>query len=88
MPIPCDDDQVARCDCRNPVRVEHAEWALGDELVSRVDGVLAGGLQCLAQPQRALIHVEAEVIAVGGHGPSGAQATVASAAAPLARRNS
>ena len=53
-----------------------------------MNGVPAGGLQGFAQPEGALVNVEAEVIAVGGHGPRRDQAAVASAAAPLARRNS
>ncbi len=51
-------------------------------------GVPAGGFERFAKSERALVDVEAEVIAVGGHGPRGGQAAVASAAAPLARRSS
>ena len=88
MPVPRDNDQVACRDRGDPVGVEDAEWAFGGELVSGVDGVPASGLQCLAETEGALINVEAEVIAVGGHGRRQDWAAVGSAAAPLARRNS
>jgi len=34
-----------------------------------MDSVAASGLQRFAQAQRALVNVETEVIAIGGHGP-------------------
>lgn len=71
MLVATNGDETSTADGRYPDRVKHSRRTLRDEFVTDVDRVLTGGPQGLAEPERALVEVEPQGVAVRDHEQSG-----------------
>ncbi|WRL65918.1 hypothetical protein U6N30_10405 [Blastococcus brunescens] len=73
-PVPANGDEASCRHSWHPVGVQRAVWAFGDQWVADMNGVRTSGGESLAEPERALVHVEAQTFAIGHHETSGGRA--------------